>query len=277
MEQNLWGMKLLSPVFKFRPGKLETNWVKEISTAWNVLQRSYRLSLNGDCATHISISPCGHRKWLLDDVKRITKTVLYFERAVDAIVPLDRRISVFCKSNKHREDVSLAWLFDLIDKAGSIQEVVWVMNGSPTDMKTWKNFRWNFCPLLNFGPGAIEFRQAPSSVGGVNSTAFWINFAVAFVQGALTLGNTLYGSKEEAIPKDLANLIKVGASQAGMSDASGTNLAKEIGQAEALEKVVGNRTWFTSLGKRGTALLSQKMREKKCDNYDEFEKSYLVV
>ncbi|KAF2745037.1 hypothetical protein M011DRAFT_470048 [Sporormia fimetaria CBS 119925] len=143
-------------------------------------------------------------------VKKIAKTALFFERAVDAVMPLDRRDNIFCRSNRmsqYGKGRNLEQHMQAIEDAPDFMNIA-IQMCSISNTRTWpiiKYYRWNFGSLHLEGArevGTIEFRQPPGSKSAT-STRHWINFAVAFVQMACVHGDNLDMARSHEVDSKL--------------------------------------------------------------------------
>ena len=72
------------------------------------------------CGTHLHVSP-GGSEWTLDQVRNVSRSILYFEEAFDALLPLERRWNRQCRSNRV-DNPQLRCLPDLDVCCQAIQE-----------------------------------------------------------------------------------------------------------------------------------------------------------
>jgi hypothetical protein len=181
--------------------------------------------------------------WSAQQLNKMTKAILYYERCVDTLMPPRRRNNKYCLSNRRNpklKDKSTQDIFDEIDNITKRTDLLrdqWIrqimslmccMSFIPLaaleDLKkageqtiplvtyVERNMRWNFEPLAEGVKGTIEFRQPPGS----NSYAdahFWTTFTRAYVYGAMHA--KIDASKEPTLESFQAFLIN-GAQVAGM-------------------------------------------------------------
>ena len=51
------------------------------------------------CGTHVHVSP-GDSNWTLEQVKNVSRSILYFEEAFEVLLPPERRGNLECRSNR---------------------------------------------------------------------------------------------------------------------------------------------------------------------------------
>lgn len=233
----LIGWTLISPLYKFRDTE---TWGLEIINIWRILSRRYTTASTTECNIRIQISPKG-QNWNLPELKRIAKTIVYFEQFIDSILPFDHRnhIYVWCQSNRWNvvlKHESIETIFSCIDGAQSAIHLAHLMcpysqnfghgeaNGETQD-SLHTPFRWNFVNFTDPAKGKIELRRPPSPLDSDDS-ALWVKFAVSFVQG----GN-LHGDRLKAtLPPSMALFKRIlldGADNSGIQNSEDlTNLLR---------------------------------------------------
>ena len=85
----------MSPIFHFAP---HGQWRGAVIALWEVLSGFYIVGSNTTCSTHVHVSLL--EGWQLEQVKRVARTVIYFESAVEILVPEHRRGNEYSKSNR---------------------------------------------------------------------------------------------------------------------------------------------------------------------------------
>ncbi|ORX92743.1 putative amidoligase enzyme-domain-containing protein [Clohesyomyces aquaticus] len=228
MMQNKWGMELVSPILDFQRPDI---WKAHLQGIWWVLDQKFTTSSTVQCSTHIHISP-SEGQWTIEQVKLVAKTVLYFERSIDSLLPPARRTNIWCQSNRWNAVLKgqpMSTLFGWIDGATTIPHVAFLMCAYSKDSAYGKSmgytqdflhhvFRWNFSPLSKGAKGTIEFRQPPGS-SSTADTELWITFAASFIQGAVQYGNNLDSAKPPTLEL-FKSVILNGAYIAGIADLS---------------------------------------------------------
>ncbi|KAK3374554.1 putative amidoligase enzyme-domain-containing protein [Podospora didyma] len=235
--KNLWGLELVSPIYP-----VYSYWASDLSTIFTVLHNSFNLSPSPHCSTHVHISGTP-TPLSASELAALAKATLYYEPALDLLVPASRRGSAayWCQSNLSNPtlagltlDEALATLDDTCsgptDDGG--RAVVERMNlfpansaygrahGKHKDFVRGKVYKWDFTgmlPVPQNGPrGTVEYRQAPGSLGA-DEAATWVTLAVAFVVGAMAVGPSLGGEGVGlgASPEELWALLAAGAETLG--------------------------------------------------------------
>ncbi|KAF2749892.1 hypothetical protein M011DRAFT_456630 [Sporormia fimetaria CBS 119925] len=221
---NQWGMELVSPVLDYQKMNL---WPGQFDRVWSVLANSFSTSSTNQCSTHVHFSPRG-APWTLSQIQSIAKSVLYYERAIDSIMPFERRTNAWARSNRHnvlflKED--MATLFHWIDSCTSLSQVAFYMCAFDKDSDYGRMdkatehfphfvFRWNFTPLVEGTTGTIEFRQPPGSFKA-SDTKTWVNFGAAFINAAVNHADKL-APTQKADLKGFKIFLERGAWLAGL-------------------------------------------------------------
>ena len=222
------GIELVSPVCDFQRPDI---WQAHLRGIWWVLDEKFNTSSTVQCSTHVHVSP-SEGQWTLDQVKKVAKTALYFERSIDSLLPPERRTNLWCQSNRWNttsKSQPMSTLFSWIDAAVSIPHVAFLMcifskdsdYGSAmgyTHDFAHHVFRWNFTPLSQGAKGTIEFRQPPGSSSAAD-TQLWITFTASFIQGAIQYADNLNSTKTPNLEL-LKSVVINGASVSGVSDRS---------------------------------------------------------
>ncbi|KAL2015663.1 hypothetical protein VTK56DRAFT_5041 [Thermocarpiscus australiensis] len=223
--KNLWGIELVSPIYQ-----ATSYWATDLATLFSTLHAAFTVAPSPHCSTHVHLSGTPN-PLSAAELAALAKAALYYEPALDRLVPPARRGSAayWCQSN--RANPSLAGLtlpeclakLDCAAAAASASEttapaagarpVVEAMNlfpadsaygkahGKPGDFVRGKVYKWDFTGMLSAkdkdaggagGRGTVEFRQPPGSVA-VEDAMGWVTLAVAFVVGAMVIGPRLGG------------------------------------------------------------------------------------
>lgn len=193
-------MELVSPIFTLED---TSHWHLQLSDVWGVLTGPFNTTTSNQCSTHIHTSPADGA-WKNGELRNVAKAVVYFERAIDALMPPARRTNIWCQSNRYNctlRDYTMVEIFQRIDATQTAQDVAGLMcafskhstlgksKGADKDF-VHNTFRWNFESLVLGSKGTIEFRQPPGSCKAVDSRS-WIEFACSFLQAAVLWGDSL--------------------------------------------------------------------------------------
>ncbi|KAK4208309.1 putative amidoligase enzyme-domain-containing protein [Rhypophila decipiens] len=95
--KNLWGIELVSPIYP-----VYSYWAADLSTIFSVVQSSaYNVVPSANCSTHVHISGTPV-PFSAQELAALAKCALYFEPALDLLVPSGRRGSTayWCQSNR---------------------------------------------------------------------------------------------------------------------------------------------------------------------------------
>ncbi|KAK6217942.1 hypothetical protein LQW54_002997 [Pestalotiopsis sp. IQ-011] len=204
--KNLWGLELVSPIFE-----LSSPWSSHLSVIFKTLKSSFVLSSSANTSTHIHLSTSPPLP--PSCLGTLAKAALYFEPALDHLLPPSRGTSYWCQSNHANpglKNVPLADCFTYMDYCSSASDVARAMclfpahsaygqaNGFESDF-VHGVYKWDFsgvadpasCLTSNPSPsGTVEYRQCPGS-GGADEARTWAMLALGFVTGALDNAGTI--------------------------------------------------------------------------------------
>lgn len=166
----------------------ESNWKDQVKATWDFVKKNYIVSKTTQCSTHIHISALheseGGAGFSFQDLKKIAQCIIYFEPALEALTPEERRGNIYASSNWidnrwfTHPVMTRSAVIDIIETCGSQAELILLM--SPTPQKRF--FAWNFRALNKFG--TIEFRKGGASLNGGEAIA-WAELVLLFVQSAM--------------------------------------------------------------------------------------------
>ena len=183
---------------------------------------------DASCGTHLHVSP-GGSEWTLDQVRNISRSVLYFEEAFEALLPPERQWNRHCRSNWN-DNPKLRCLPDLeaccqaIQGCTTIKALTHLMNAKEENYvlslydvvagenpETDRRYAFNFENLLEGKIGTIgkddrlgitfvnlstcssseaEFRRPPC-VTNYEDCVMWVEFGASFILAAMQYGITL--------------------------------------------------------------------------------------
>ncbi|KAK4135061.1 hypothetical protein BT67DRAFT_420686 [Trichocladium antarcticum] len=249
-----WGIELVSPILTAYKGGV---WRKDVQKMWQFLVGEFRVSADESCSTHVHLSLASG--FALSQLKRLAQAVIYFECAIEALMPVDRRGNEYARSNwidnKHlayknltRDQSMLA-----IEACKSQRDVINLMNPDQS-----KYFGFNFLALEKYK--TVEFRRGAASTT-VNHVFKWVEFAMTFLQASIQASDmgtfkkfqpTVSGLKQFFSSAELVN-------DAGMNQAKYT---ERQGHSEN-EKVEPTPVKLESLSKEKRAKLNKKIEADK--------------
>lgn len=142
-------LEFVSPILKFcNDGK----WREEVKTHWHTLLQFGKVDIDGDCATHVHVSPKLEGGWSLVQLKQVAQAVLCFEDAFHAIWAPSRREHYFTKSNKANnsklKDLEFGDCCKLVQECVDTDHLALLIQ--PNDHEKSKNappdraYAWNF-------------------------------------------------------------------------------------------------------------------------------------
>ncbi|KAK1751288.1 putative amidoligase enzyme-domain-containing protein [Echria macrotheca] len=243
--KNLWGIELVSPVYL-----VSSYWAADLDAVFEALRSGgFQIVPSPHCSTHVHIS--GHPQPLAAaGLAALAKAALYYESALDLLVPDARRGSVayWCQSNRASPRIagySLAECLAQLDDAstGSARDVVECVNmfpassaygrahGKQKDFIRGKVYKWDLSGMVPGGSGSdknvkgtVEFRQPAGSVSADEASA-WVTLAAAFVAGAMVVGPSLGGVGEQgASAEELWALLTTGGEVLGWESLGGVEV-----------------------------------------------------
>lgn len=216
------------------------------------MHSSFTVMPSPHCSTHVHIS--GHPLPLSPaGLSALAKAALYYEAALDLLVPAERRASTayWCQSNRASPGLRAYPLNDclaMLDEAGvsgSARAVIEAVNlfpaasaygraqGKHKDFVRGKVYKWDFTGMLASAGssgerdgkgvvrGTVEYRQPSGSVDAEEAAA-WVTLAAAFVAGAMVVGPSLGGVGEQgASAEELWALLTTGAEVLGWESLGG--------------------------------------------------------
>ncbi|KAJ8132833.1 hypothetical protein O1611_g788 [Lasiodiplodia mahajangana] len=245
-KKNCYGIELASRIFH-----TNEDWDEEVGHVWSVLTRRFEIKSDESCGTHVHISvqdgeDAKHSPTIydLDQLRRISKSVVIYEDAVTQLVPEDRKSCHYCTSNVRVPNTLLNDKYTLqLDHATS--EIFEWINGfkeEPTVMSNMspvsrhapqheeapgfggRYVSWNFTSLSK--QGTIEFRRAPKSVSKEDTWA-WAGFALCFVANAIRCESPENLNWQPASLSELKRAIMKGGTQVNLPT-SLTEILKDL-------------------------------------------------
>ena len=176
-----WGLELVSPILNVLPN---SPWRNHITKTWEFLECDYEMSFDRSCGTHIHVS----RKrpfYGVRDIRRIASAAMWFEAALEAIVPESRRENDFCRGNYINSPgakfgrVSRAELIRALEGEKKIQALMCLIQQED------RHFSWNFWSIYKHR--SIEFRKPPPSTT-LAEVLSWVEYTMTFVEAAMHNG-----------------------------------------------------------------------------------------
>lgn len=142
-------------------------WRQNLRSHFEIVESYAAIMSDVTCGTHVHVSP-GGSKWTLDQVRNVSRSVLYFEEAFELLLPPDRRANSVCRSNRI-ENPKLRHLPDLdtccqkIHECTTVEDLVRLMNANPFVFEyrdretndTDRRYGFNFENLLDGKLGTI--------------------------------------------------------------------------------------------------------------------------
>jgi hypothetical protein len=212
---NTCPVEIISPILRDNHNPPEERWEPEVDKIFRALNKRGRVSTNTSCGTHVHLSP-GSERWSLEDLKKLSCCILYFERAFEALYPEAEWPKIYAKEaqrnkrarhakanwtdNKNLREKSYVESVEDIRGIKNVAKLIELMN--PPDeyyedppLFCRRSFAWNF---TNLGPttqgtesGTVEYRRPPG-VQSSNACVSWVRLAIAFVRAVLQVDDPIY-------------------------------------------------------------------------------------
>ena len=146
---------MVSPVLFHRP---DGEWMGQIMALFQNLNRLCSIKTNRSCGFHVHVSPVDD--WNLETVKALSRAIIYFEPAFEAILPVERRRNEYAKSNRFDNSglrgKSGQEIFQAIDNCTHAVHVADLLNDGGD-----RYYGWNLTNLYYGRIQTIEFRRGP--------------------------------------------------------------------------------------------------------------------
>ena len=128
-----------------------SNWREEIKKHWAALLQILEVEVDDGCATHVHISPEEKGLWSLEQLKQLSKAIIYFAKAFRTIWAPSRRNHSLTQSNKGQnyklKDIGFAECCKLIDGCATKQDIIDLMQPGETKADGQsRDYAWNFEP-----------------------------------------------------------------------------------------------------------------------------------
>jgi Putative amidoligase enzyme len=174
---------MVSPIFVAYAG---SPWRDHVQATWKYLHQNYTVTSDRECATHVHISVQGG--YSFEEIKRVARSVIHFEPAIDALVPPERRggecewakSSWLDSEHLALENRSRDRSMDFFDTVTDFYSFLSVMNPEGE-----RGYSWNFRSIQKYY--TIEFREPPASTT-VDQVLSWAEFAMSFIQASIEHG-----------------------------------------------------------------------------------------
>ncbi|EGX88971.1 hypothetical protein CCM_09018 [Cordyceps militaris CM01] len=89
-----WGFENISPIFRVHR---DSRWREHVTKMWSFLSENYQITANKSCGTHVHVSRA--KGYSIEDLKRICASIIHFEPAFEALLPVDRLSNEYARSN----------------------------------------------------------------------------------------------------------------------------------------------------------------------------------
>jgi len=252
---------LLVPVEITSPIILNNNgvhWKAQVRKFWDFFQHfSTEIQTNDTCGTHVHISLSESTSWSLGNLKRLSMAIIWFEPAIEVILPKQRRQNKWAKAN-HKDHPqfkaqTIENIFHMIHSCETTDALIDCMN--PQDDRY---FGWNFTNLRKDAIGTVEFRRPPGVVGRATCLS-WMEFTAAFARAAVNV-------------QDPTDLIKYQQSVEGMKSFLYATLPRGVRPRQVFGRIFRNKsgridvTPLRPLTQEEMELLEDKKKEKEKRN-----------
>lgn len=158
------------------------NWKWVIKRLFTNINKICYLTINPSCAFHVHIRRIGG--WTVSYLLSLCHAILYFENAVQALLPAERRRNFWARSNNWDNSrlrmASIQQIEQLLQNCHSTAEIASLMNDGHD-----RYYAWNFQNLLADRSDTVEFRSPPAADNAAKCIP-WVEFVASFVTAALT-------------------------------------------------------------------------------------------
>ncbi|KAF9643628.1 hypothetical protein BDM02DRAFT_3191383 [Thelephora ganbajun] len=188
-------IELVSPILHFTDGHFRDY----VQGMWSLIGPLCVVKTNDSCGTHVHVSPSN--EYTSAQIKAVARAALYFEPAINALVPPHRRNNFYSRnffaSNKYFKDKTPEQAIALVDGLDeSHKAIIELMNPHDSVIPgPDRYYTWNFTNLKVGGFMTIEFRQGEGVITPAGALA-WAEFVVTFVGAAVAVAKT-YGDLKE--------------------------------------------------------------------------------
>lgn len=168
-----------------------TDWQGEITKVFHHLQRIGETQLTTGCSMQVHVSPSREgNSYKPEQLHSIMKAIAYFDRAVTAAVPPDRKDNEWAASNFQKGSCAPRYA-ELYSNMSSLtwgpvfQEFDRIRLPALIPMNVFQNkyVSWNF-KHLGSECGTVQFRRPPG-VKDARSALYWVAFTLGFLEGAM--------------------------------------------------------------------------------------------
>ena len=119
--------ELVSPIHCVGGSTLRQESLRHL---WDVLDACAIIETTQSCGTHVHISTL--ETWELSTLKNFARPIVYFEGAINVLLPKKRKQNMWAASNRvdntNLKDRSLTEIFTLIDAQTTVAEIIVLMN-----------------------------------------------------------------------------------------------------------------------------------------------------
>ncbi|KAF9644758.1 hypothetical protein BDM02DRAFT_3121338 [Thelephora ganbajun] len=241
-------IELVSPILHFNDGHFR-DYVQGV---WNRIGALCVVATNESCGTHVHVSPSN--EYTSAQIKDVARAALYFEPAINALVPPLRRNNEFCKnflaSNKHFTGKTVEQAIAMVDGVDdSRKAIIELMNPPDRLTEPDRYYTWNFTNLVAGGFMTIEFRQGEGVITPAGALA-WAEFVVTFVGAAV------------AVAKTYGDLKKFALNVHGLKDFLGHGLVSGVSNKTLLEAITGRAKDSASASGSDPGKLSKEREDR---------------
>ncbi|KAI1130805.1 hypothetical protein F5Y10DRAFT_288553 [Nemania abortiva] len=238
-KKNCYGIELASRVLFS-----DEEWQREVETVWSVLKRRFEIKSDESCGTHVHISiktggdnECKPAMYNLDQLRKVSKSVVIYEDAVTELVPESRKSCSYCTSNicvpntmlndkyqlwkDHADGGIFSWIEGFSDETTMVVNMSPLSRDAPEKQEApgfgGRYVSWNFTSLHK--QGTIEFRRAPKSTSE-DDTGMWVLFAMGFIAFGIRGESPEHHRWAPASLPELQRATKFGGKEMCLSEAS---------------------------------------------------------
>ena len=161
------GFEFTSPILRY---EYESLWRVNLRSHFHILETYAEIISHVSCGTHVHVS-LGGSPWTLDQVRNVSRSILYFEEAFEVLLPPDRRGNRHCRSNridnpKLRHLPDLETCCERIHECTTIEALTDLMNAM--EITHGNNYEYeNGEPCLTERSYAFNFENLRKKIGTI--------------------------------------------------------------------------------------------------------------
>lgn len=210
----------------------------EIGQFFDILRENCDIRATSNCSMHTHVSLCddSSNPYSASQLRSIAKAIMYWDDAIEQVLPGARKAHPFCPSNVNNTNASALpteQVSSSLKKAyrevsrktfrpvfEAVNRELVTVDDAEATMGKGRDLAWSF-RYVTGGCGTIEYRQPPGVEDAVEAR-HWIAFTLGFVAETLSGNFDRYApAKESGHPVALRDFISRGAQRVGAKEVLG--------------------------------------------------------